>query len=135
MPLVSLLQQVLEAHRNGIDGFIFAGERLGRPLNLANLARRVIAPKLRENGIKWAGWHAFRRGLATNLYAIKTAENIIQDICRHADIKITRAHYIKPSTTTSQPAMRKLVKAFEKIRENARENARKLVSQKVTNSA
>lgn len=132
VPLVPMLQQALEAHRDvPAGGFIFAGERMGRPLNLANLARRVIAPTLRENGIKWVGWHGFRRGLATNLYGIRTPENIIQDILRHADIKVTRTFYIKPSTATSQPAMQKLVKAFEKIRKNARKNARKEVSQKV----
>ena len=60
----------------------------GKPLNLDNLVRRVIAPALsrcavcrkREDEHKtehlfkrdmsfpeWHGWHAFRRGLATNL--------------------------------------------------------------------
>ena len=37
----------------------------GQPLNLDNLARRVIALVA-----KWHGWHGFRRGLATNLHTL-----------------------------------------------------------------
>jgi integrase len=89
-----MLQKLLESHRSGFpqDGFIFAGEKKKQPLNLSNLARRLIAPLLDEegNGVQWHGWHAFRRGLATNLYAIQTPENVIRDIMRHADVKITR---------------------------------------------
>ena len=75
-----MVEKRLEAHRNGFPpgAYIFVGERLGRSLNLENLAMRVIAPKLKEAGVKWAGWHSFRRGLATNLYAIGVDEWIIR---------------------------------------------------------
>jgi integrase len=64
IPLVPILQKWLAVHRNGstTEGFIFAGSKTG--LNLANLARRIIVPALKQNGIEWHGWHAFRRGLA-----------------------------------------------------------------------
>lgn len=76
-----MLQKLLASHRSGFpqDGFIFAGEKKKKqPLNLSNLARRVIAPLLEKegNGVQWHGWHAFRRGLATNLYAIQMPENV-----------------------------------------------------------
>jgi hypothetical protein len=29
---------------------------------------RVIKPVLKANGLEWKGWHAYRRGLATNLH-------------------------------------------------------------------
>ena len=43
-------------------------EKHVRPLNLANLARRVIQPKTAEQRIFRLGRHAFRRGLA-NFYS------------------------------------------------------------------
>jgi len=74
-------------------------------------------PKLKEANIEWAGWHGFRRGLATNLYALGIMEKLIKDICRHADIKVTGKHYIKSSTAQAQPAMKKLVQVFKKTQE------------------
>jgi integrase len=72
VPLVKPLAEQLEIHRNGSapEGFIFTGQKLGRPLDFHNLAYRVISPILEEAGIPWRGWHAFRRGLATNLNAL-----------------------------------------------------------------
>lgn len=32
----------------------------------------------------WHGWHAFRRGLATNLYGLGVADKTIQAILRHS---------------------------------------------------
>jgi integrase len=127
VPLVPMVEKLLEAHRNGFPpgDYIFIGEKLGRSLNLENLARRVIAPKLKKAGVRWAGWHGFRRGLATNLYAIGTDEKIIRDICRHANVEVTRAHYIKPSTALAQPAIKNLVKVFEKVQKSARKSARR----------
>src|ERR1700674_3925844 len=49
--------------------WIFAGEKMGRPLHLDNLSRRVIRPAV---GDRWHGWHAFRRGLATVLFTLGT---------------------------------------------------------------
>jgi len=106
-------------------GFIFAGEKLERPLNPADLARRIIAPKLQEVGVKWYGWHGFRSGPATNLYALGIEETVIRDILRHADVKVTRAHYIKSTTATSQPVMQKLGKAFQGRREKCEKSCEK----------
>jgi integrase len=115
VPVVPLLQKWLEAHRNSFteDGFIFAGPKTGRPLNLANLARRVIVPKLREAGIEWHGWHALRRGLATNLFRLGVPDLQTQKILRHANVSTTRESYIKPVQADSRAAMAKLEKAFK----------------------
>jgi integrase len=128
VPIVSVLNEYLEAHRNGFpaDGFIFAGPKMSRPLNLANLARRVIVPKLSAKGVEWHGWHAFRRGLATNLYCLGVPETTIQAIMRHADLETTRQHYIKrlmvPETSTV--AMRKVEKLFTRMRRSGRKRAK-----------
>jgi hypothetical protein len=49
----------------------------GTPLNLNNLLNRVILPALRKAVIQWHGWHAFRRGLATNLYCLSVQDKTI----------------------------------------------------------
>jgi integrase len=59
VPILPLLQKVLEKYRKGAsdDTYIFAGERRGAPLNLANLAARVIKPTLKKSELKieWRG--------------------------------------------------------------------------------
>src|SRR5229473_3544806 len=99
VPVLKLLAKILEPLRS--DGYIFAGPKNGRPLNLANLARRVIVPKLMSAGVQcWSGWHGFRRGLATNLFELGEDEATIQAILRHADVKTTRRHYIKKNVVS-----------------------------------
>jgi integrase len=129
--LIPRVQTLLEAHRNGFpaDGFIFAGEKVGKlgkipPLNLANLARRVIAPKLQEAGIKWVGWHGFRRGLAANLDELGVDHDVIKSILRHANVKITEDHYIK--NRRPRPAVQKALEHVDKAFDVAVKNARKL---------
>jgi integrase len=43
----------------------------------------------------WHGWHAFRRGLATNLHTLGVDDKTIQAILRHSNIGITQNIYIK----------------------------------------
>jgi integrase len=125
VPIVGVLQKYLEDYRNGFpsDGFIFAGPK--KPtcsLNLANLARRIIVPTLKKAGVEWHGWHAFRRGLATNLYCLGVKETTIQAIMRHADIETTRRHYIQKNMVleSSQAAMREVEKVFTKMRKESK---------------
>jgi integrase len=140
IPLVPALQKWLVAHRNGssADGFVFAGPKMGRPLNLANLVRRSILPALEaarmknpEIGVQWHGWHAFRRGLGTNLYRLGTPDKTIQAILRHSNVSTTLSFYVKPVAEDSQTAMQKLEKAFN----NARKVARRASQQKAGNTA
>jgi integrase len=114
IPVIPLLQERLEEHRNGFGAhdFIFAGDKLGRSLNLANLARRTIVPVLAAHRIGWHGWHAFRRGLVTNLHALGVDGKDIQSILRHANIATTLNVYTKPDLAKARSAMAKLSKAF-----------------------
>jgi integrase len=70
VPVIKPLRDLLDGMkpRNAV-GSIFRGE-LGRPLDLHNVARRVIRPTLALHGLTWHGWHAARRGLATNLHRL-----------------------------------------------------------------
>lgn len=109
VPVIEPLQKLLAVHkrRNGAGPYIFAGEKMHRPLNLANLARRDIIPAIGADA--WRGWHAFRRGLATNLYNLGVKPEVAQTILRHADAATTRRHYIVlKSEQEGERAMRKL---------------------------
>jgi hypothetical protein len=43
----------------------------------------------------WHGWHAFRRGLASNLYRLGVSEKVVQAILRHSKPILTKERYIK----------------------------------------
>jgi integrase len=113
VPVISILRCALDEHRMryNADGYIFAGERRGKPLNLANLARRILAPALGEN---WKGWHGFRRGLGSNLYNLGVPPKVIQEILRHADVTTTQTHYIVVDRSETAKAMQKLERAVGK---------------------
>jgi len=110
VPVIEPLRKMLDAHkrRNGAGEFIFAGDKMHRPLNLANLARRDMLPVLKD---RWHGWHSFRRGLATNLYTLGVKPEVAAKILRN-DPDITRRFYIMlESGTHTKAAMRKLERA------------------------
>lgn len=135
VPVLPLLQAALKKHRGNAtdDAYIFAGERRGAPLNLHNLAARVIKPAI-EHCIKceksradhkkadhdfdlnpktaWHGWHSFRRGLGSNLYALGVQPKVIQAILRHSDIGTTLAYYVQTPTDESREALQIIEDAF-----------------------
>ena len=98
------------------------------PLSLNNVLNRQILPVLnacvcgksqgehegedheykRGNRPEWHGWHAFRRGLATNLHDLGVDDKTIQRILRHANVGVTQNSYIKTLDSQSIAAMRQL---------------------------
>ena len=54
---------------------------------------------------RWHGWHAFRRGLGTNLYSLGVNEKTVQAILRHADVGTTMTYYVKSLSEDSVRAM------------------------------
>lgn len=68
--------------------------------------------KLDEKFPKWRGWHAARRGLGSNLYALGVPEKVIQQILRHANVSTTATYYIKTIPTQVTNAMEKLERAL-----------------------
>jgi integrase len=63
-------------------------------------------------GVAWHGWHAFRRGLASNLYALGVPDKVIQAILRHANVTTTMTHYVKTSGEAEKAAMGQLEAAL-----------------------
>ena len=70
------------------SGFIFPNT-IGGALDLDNLADRVIRPTLKAHNLIWKGWHAYRRGLATNLKELGVPDTTIQCILRHENVNTT----------------------------------------------
>ena len=111
IPVIGQLKLRLDQHwkRSGrpSHGFIFANE-LGDPMNLEALALDVVRPALEKNNIKWHGWHAFRRGLATNFHGLGVSDKVIQQILRHANVTTTMNIYVKTVSADAANAMRTL---------------------------
>jgi integrase len=120
IPVVKQLADALEAHR--LHAGILAQPDLpifqsgnGKPLNLDNLASRVIRPMLAVSKIEWHGWRAFRRGLATNLHALGVDDRTIQAILRHSNIGLTQGIYIKSLSADQVTAMDAIGEKLEKL--------------------
>jgi len=133
VPVIAPLQRILDQFRksvtNSANGPIFATMK-GTPLSLNNVLNRQILPVLNvcvqcgkgrgehaketheyernPNRPQWHGWHAFRRGLATNLHDLGIADKTIQAILRHANVAVTQNSYIKTLESQSIAAMRQL---------------------------
>jgi integrase len=115
IPVIAPLAKVLDKHRHAQGdpqtGFVFVSRRDGRdggPINLNSLLKWQIRPKLEEEGIKWWGWHAFRRGLATNLHRLGVPDKTIQSILRHSNLLTTMNAYVKSVPPDAVAAMRTL---------------------------
>jgi integrase len=129
VPLVKELADALEDHRGRMGrlavGPIFQSGN-GQPLNLDNLARRVVIPAIEkcvkcqkpeadhkpeghmfelDKSLEWHGWHAFRRGLATNLHTLRVDDKTIQAILRHSNIGLTMNVYVKSVAESGVNAM------------------------------
>jgi integrase len=77
----------------------------GKPINMDALARDIIVPLATKAGVQWHGWHAFRRGLATNLYRLGVSDKTIQRILRQANVGVTQNCYLKTSDSDAAAAM------------------------------
>jgi integrase len=136
VPVIPPLQRLLDAHRmrcgSPASGLMFATGR-NTPLCLDNALNRDILPVLNRckicgkteheaNGHAfernpllpvWAGWHAFRRGLATNLHDLGVDDMTIQQILRHSNVAVTQASYIKTLPKQTAAAMNLLSEQVE----------------------
>lgn len=109
VPIIEPLRVLLDAVKPK-HGFMFVGNR-GASVDLDNLAARVMRPILKAHGLEWHGWHAYRRGLASNLKQLGVDDLTIQAMLRHSDVAVTRKHYIKTIPSEVTAAMQKLARA------------------------
>ena len=72
----------------------------------------------------WQGWHAFRRGLATNLHTLGVADKDIQAILRHSNLALTMNVYVKSVNTAQVSALDSLSEKFEICNDHATNQTR-----------
>jgi integrase len=132
VPVIQPLADRLELHRlrqgGPRTGPMFPNA-LGKPMALTSVVNRIIIPSLnrcvhcgskevahagdhvyeRDARIpQWHGWHAARRGLASNLYRLGVPPKVIQAILRHSDVSTTMNYYVKSQDEDVRAAMAKL---------------------------
>ncbi len=111
VPVIAQLAAKLAGYRklcgSPETGWIFPNS-VENPLDLDRLVSDVIRPALEKAGIEWHGWHAFRRGLATNLHRLGVQDKVIQAILRHSNVGVTQGCYIKTVDSDAVIAMQKL---------------------------
>ena len=131
IPVVAPLRDALAAHRKTMGDLAAADlpifqSGIGTPMNVANLAKRIIVPRIEkclrcrkpkrdhkpeahlfelDASLRWKGWHAFRRGLATSLHQLGVPHREIQAILRHSHISITQHSYIKSVSQSQENAL------------------------------
>jgi integrase len=115
LPLLPIVRDALEEHkaRNGYQEWVFHGET-GEPLRMDNFNARIVRPTLKEAKVPWHGWHAFRRGLASNLQELGADPKVAQAILRHANVRTTLDFYTKVRPEQRTEAMSKLETAFKR---------------------
>jgi integrase len=126
VPVIAPLAERLNAYRKQCgspeSGWMFPNS-VGNPRCLDELARLVIRPAFEKAEIPWHGWHAFRRGLATNLHRLGVPDKVIQIILRHANLSVTQNSYIKVVQPEAVDAMNKLEHATDEQMKRARKPA------------
>ena len=103
--LRGILLDLWNAQGCPMAGFIFAG-RKGQPINLDNMARRIVRPAPKEAKIEWHSWCSLRRFHGTEVRMHADSETSARALGNSK--AVADKHYIKPITVL--PDVRKAVK-------------------------
>lgn len=111
-PLRGILAELRIADGNPASGPILRGKR-GKPLNLDNLNRRVIAPALKKAGIPWHGFRPNRTGVSTIATALAKDNGLAaKGLLRHSQLATTDRNYIQTVPAETVAAMAALEREF-----------------------
>ena len=95
VPVIPWLERILESYIDTIRPNTHLVEGLrGGPIDRENIIGSVITPPLAGLQVTWHGWHAFRRGLATNLHQLGVAGIVIQAVLNHSDVASLENHIL-----------------------------------------
>jgi integrase len=113
VPVIESLRMLLEEARtadgNPSTGTILRGPS-GKPMNLDNLSKRVVAPALAEAKMEWHGWYSLRLGIATTLAGLTRDGMASKGLLRHTNLATTTRHYIQDVPENTLSAMNLLEK-------------------------
>ena len=114
VPVIPQLKEALEAYRADLianDNFpdealrLFGKDHRMFLYTLDHYGRKVISAAFRRAKVKWEGYHAFRRGLASNLFELGASDLLVMRVLRHASVQVTRSSYIKVRDNLLEDAM------------------------------
>jgi len=91
---------------------------VGERMDMDKLAQRVIRPAVEAIGLQWYRWHGFRRGIASNLYALGASDKTVRRVLRHARPHVTKERYIKPFDPSVFEAMERLQATVEMLEQS-----------------
>ena len=111
VPVIRQLAEILDAYRlsmgNPKTGVVFHSGG-GDHMDLNRMGQRLVRPAVEALRLVWYGWHACRRGIASNLYELGANEKVVQRILRHAKPHVTKERYIKAFDPAVLAAMKTL---------------------------
>lgn len=132
VPVNTVLANILDGIKGSPDKSILAGPS-GKPVDLGNLAARVVVPTLTRCGIckkaesdhekathkferdetlpRWRGWYALRRGAGTHAYQIEPMA--AKSLLRHKNISTTTQFYVKSVDAAAVNAVDKMSALFD----------------------
>jgi integrase len=102
-----------ERERGDQFGLMTLDSRMFR-FTLQHIGRKKVGDAFSRAGLSFAGFHAFRRGLAGNLFELGADDLTVQRILRHGSVQVTQEHYIKIRNPKVDKAMETLAKAYRK---------------------
>lgn len=116
VPVVPQLREALESYRadrQAHDQFGLMQDETARMFRytLDHVGRKHVTAAFRRAGLTFAGYHGFRRGLASNLFELGCDDLTVMRILRHASVQITRSAYIKVRDGILESAMARLADA------------------------
>jgi integrase len=109
VPVIPALRSILDGYRQTL-GNPQAGPVF--PVELEHLGNRKVRVAMESLGLHWSGWHGFRRGIASNLFALGCDDLTVQRVLRHSKVQVTREKYIKVRNPKLDDAMERLSNAF-----------------------
>lgn len=128
-PLGSILADLHSRDGKPSSGPILRGPS-GKPIDLHNLANRVVIPTLRQCAVcnrleskhkdaghdfqldtslpSWRGWYSLRRGVGTAVASLARDSLAAKGLLRHSSVSTTERHYIKDVPESTLRAMKRL---------------------------
>ena len=107
--LADILGKLREVDGNPGSGSILRGPS-GKPMNLDNLSKRLMSPRLKAAGLEWHGWYSLRRGVSTTLAGLTRDAMASKGLLRHTNLATTTRHYVKDVPENTLLAMELLEK-------------------------
>ena len=109
--LAGILADLRKADGNPSTGPTLRGPS-GKPLNLENVSKRVVAPLLTAKNLEWHGWYSLFRGVATTIKGMSKDSLAARGLLRHSSVRTTDRHYIKDVPENALAAMNQLERLF-----------------------